>query len=275
MSACRWRVTSRLDGMLVGAPTHFASLSERSDLQSLRTRVRESDGGPALVSRILRDRLGPWYSGARDRRGDFQIADLLSWHLQKAPTFGADFPPPWSDFLSWVESDCGCPWSQVPLAVDAALSSTFDLPAGPVHGDLHTQNVLVDELGECFPIDFGWTRSDSSPLIDVVMLECSLKYLALPMRSDLRPLLHVEGALAAFDSPELPDGIPYGDEAHRVFATVAAVREFALNDLGIGTDAYRSGLLAMTFALASHPGLNKPYMLASLQVQSSALLEVL
>lgn len=249
----------------------LAALSERSKLESLRNRVRAGDDGPELVERVLRDRLGPWYQPPEPTSRDFVLGNLFEPYLGKGPEFGKTFPPEWDDLFEWVENDTSCRWDCVRPSVGEAARTTALLRETIVHGDLHTQNILIDGH-ECWPIDFGWTSENSSPLVDLAMLECSLKFLAVPRRCDLRPLLAVEKALARFETA-LPNvgRTPYGTEVDRVFRTVQAVRRFGLDDLAIPVDVYRLGLLLMTFALASHGGLNTPYVVASLQIVGSVV----
>lgn len=249
----------------------MAALSESLNLESLRARVRRSDDGPGLVRRVFQQRLWPWYERGDVERQAFTMRQLFEWHLTKAPEFGVNFPPPWPDLFQVVEVVTGHGWGQVEMAVSEALNMVSTLPVSVVHGDLHAQNVLVDELGNCWPIDFGWTRDGSSPLLDLVMLECSLKFLVLPRRSDVRALLPAEQCLAGFDRTVVPAGTPYGDEIERVFSAVEAVRAVAVEDLRISEEACRAGLVLMTYSLASHPGLNTPYVLSSLQIQSGRI----
>jgi hypothetical protein len=249
----------------------LASLSERSKLESLRNRVRTGDDGPQLVDRVLRDRLGPWYQPPEAASRDFVLGELFEPYLGRGPQFGSAFPPDWDDLFDWVKGHTSCRWECVEPSVAEAAGTSARLRETVVHGDLHTQNILVDGH-ECWPIDFGWTRDNSSPLVDLAMLECSLKFLAVPRRSELRPLLAVEKALGRSE-PVLPNvgRTPYGTEGDRVFRTVQAVRRFAMEDLAIPEDVYRLGLLLMTFALATHEGLNTPFVVASLQILASVV----
>ena len=243
----------------------LATLSENSRLESLRTRVRRTDDGPRLIHRILHDRLAPWYR-APSSTESLLLGELLTPYLRKSPTFDEAFPPPWNDLLAYVEEEAGAPWAYVEPAVREALAREVTVPITIVHGDLHTQNVVVDDHDECWPIDFGWTRDNSSAVVDLTMLECSLKFLALPMRADVRTLIHHERALACLEVPPPPGLTPYRDEVERVFRTVAAVRDYAFESLGIPPNDYLAALLLMTFSLTTHPGLNTPYVLLSLQL---------
>lgn len=251
----------------------FRTLAAASELSSLRNEVRVSARGPQLVQRTLSDRLAPWYlppEGADVT--DFVLGALFEPYLRKGPDNSAAgiFPPPWDQLHEWVNDATGCSWDQVSDTVESLKTEQRSLPSTIVHGDLHSQNVLVDNAGECWPIDFAWTRDQSSPLVDLTMLECSLKFLAIPMRSDLRALLPVEVAIARDPVPAIAvDRIPYAEELNNVMAAVAQVRRFAMDELGASFADYRDGLTLMTYSLTTHPGLNTPYLLASLQILST------
>lgn len=242
----------------------FASLSETSRLQSLRERVANSEDGPELLTRLLHERLGRWYEEANTHE-DFELGSLFAPYLSKAPGFDEDFPPQWDDLFDWVASLSGCTWARAPMAVAYAKARVESLPRCVVHGDLHTQNVLVDERGNCWPIDFAWTRDGQSLILDLVMLECSLKFLAVPVQADLRDLLACEDALTRYLPPAVSDRIPYAREIRRIVSCIQVVRDFGFAH-GISEESYRLGLMLMTLAMSTHPGLNTPFVVSSLQL---------
>jgi len=136
-----------------------------------------------------------------------------------------------------------------------------------VHGDLHSQNVLIDERYECWPIDFAWCREEASPVLDFTMLESSLKFLAFPQRSALRSLIIIEHALAREPFPNIKIGaVPYNTEIGNVLRAVIAIRKFALDEMKIDFIDYRKSLCMMTYVHSTHPLLNRPFVLASLQI---------
>jgi hypothetical protein len=252
----------------------YRGLREDSNLDSLRNVVRSSNRGYEYVTMTLEQRLAPWYSPEQPDYSEFTPEELFSIYRMKGPSGGgSEFPPAWSDLYEWVEDATGCAWGAREDALSAARHFSFRSRRTIVHGDLHSQNLLIDTTtGECWPIDFAWTRDNSSPVVDLVMLECSLKFLALPMRSDLRSLLPLEFLLSREPLPDMVvTRIPYSDEINNVMRAVRSVREFALHGCELSFEAYRSCLLVMTYLLATHPGLNIPYLLSSLQILSTAL----
>ena len=156
--------------------------------------------------------------------------------------------------------------------MSSVLAGTVESPVSIIHGDLHTQNVLVDPNSrECWPIDFAWCREESSPLIDLAMLECSLKFLAIPMRSDLRTLLAIEMRLAEEPEPELGSlSTPYSAEINRIIRAVTILRNYVLSRLQVPFSEFRKLLLMMTYSLSILEGLNRPFVIGSLQLLAGA-----
>jgi hypothetical protein len=66
---------------------------------------------------------------------------------------------------------------------------------GPVHGDLHANNVIVDGSGSVHLIDFAWATSRRHVLVDYVLMECSLRFLLFPHHVDPIEQLEVDTIL--------------------------------------------------------------------------------
>jgi Ternary complex associated domain 9 len=250
----------------------LVGLGRQERLRSLREYVRESNKADSVVDRLLSVRLGPWYDSASSGGPKlFSIEELFKWHLRKAGVAPL-YPEEWLDLQSWVEAETGCSWGDVAGLLRSILAHTISSPQTIVHGDLHSMNILVDEHEEVWPIDFGWCRDNSSPILDLVMLECSLKFIAMPRRSALRALLRIEVALEAEPFPNLEIGkVPYASEIRNVLSSVFAVRRFAIEKMEFSFDDYRKALFIMTYAHRTHPSLNQPFVLGSLQIISSKM----
>jgi hypothetical protein len=235
---------------------------------SLRVHIRQVDGSDAVVTRLLNSRLDSWYQRNPSPVTQVGVREAFAWHLSKAPgTIAAAVPDGWDDWWARLPAMTGLP-PATEGDLEDLLDSRFAARLGVMHGDLHTQNVIVDpQTNECWPIDFGWCAKGFPALIDLAMLECSIKFLAMPMRADLTNLIILELSLASsFLDPEFLDGVPYSQEINRCVKAIVAVRRYAAESLSCTEQDYSTALAAMTYALSGHSGLNRPYVLASLHI---------
>ncbi len=177
------------------------------------------------------------------------------------------YPEEWRELKTWVQGISGHKWVDVANIATHIKKQSINSVSTTIHGDMHSQNVLIDEREECWPIDFAWCRGEASPVLDFTMLECSLKFLAIPQRSDLHSIIKVEQQLCSEAFPSIKIGsIPYSKEIINVIEGILAVRKFALENIGINFVDYRKALFLMTYVHSTHPLLNLPYVLSSLQI---------
>jgi Ternary complex associated domain 9 len=177
------------------------------------------------------------------------------------------------ELKTWVEEVCGTSWLDPAEVCRELEDARVSGPRTIVHGDLHSQNIVIDaETRETWPIDFGWTHELGSPLVDLTMLECSMKFHAIPEGADLRSLIVIDREFFNSPMPSPSVGrIPYGAQVSNVFAAVRTVREIALESMGFTFEDCRRALWLMTYSHSTSDGLNRPAVLASLQVMSSEL----
>jgi 2-polyprenyl-3-methyl-5-hydroxy-6-metoxy-1,4-benzoquinol methylase len=194
--------------------------------------------------------------------------------LEKSPQI-FDYPG-WEKLKNWTAQETNCEWPDINILLNTVKIQKINSPMTIVHGDLHSQNILIDEDHDCFPIDFYWCHDNSSPLLDLVMLECSLKFLVIPHRADLRSLMKID--LILFDTayPQVViEQVPYRQEILKAIACISEIRKIALDFFKINFDDYRLALWMMTYVHNNNPSLNRPYLLSSLQIISSKIMPVL
>jgi anti-anti-sigma factor len=146
----------------------------------------------------------------------------------------------------------------VETVMPARSSQAFPVYESSVHGDLNMKNVLMDETGNLWLIDFAETRY-SHILRDIVKLEAVILGEMVPIdsRETLADLSCIAarflsaGSLA--DIPEIPAGI--ADPAmEKAFRVVRALREHADRITQDDNDIsqYFLGLLPFTLSLLSY-----------------------
>ena len=78
-----------------------------------------------------------------------------------------------------------------PLVVlEELIEKSDDFLLGPIHGDLHATNVVLDNEGRPHLIDFAWAEKQGVIFKDYTLMECSLRYMVFPTHRD--PRIHLE-----------------------------------------------------------------------------------
>lgn len=152
--------------------------------------------------------------------------------------------------------------------IEQVLGQPETFSYGLVHGDLHSQNVLVDDHDDLHLIDFAWSGYGWRAL-DFLMLECSLKFLLAPNDAEIDDLLEMERLLDGGTDPntsfsEMSDRL-CGSELRVVASGIAEIRRQAI-ELGAvsNSEQYRRGILAMTSVLGAFPQLHRWFLAHSL-----------
>ena len=100
------------------------------------------------------------------------------------------------------------------------------------HGDLHSRNILVDDSGHGWLIDFARSKK-SHVLRDFIELETDIKFALLPT-TQLDTLISLETRLLvpATLSQALPDSIFADADTQKAYRAVATIRTMAYRLLG-------------------------------------------
>lgn len=156
------------------------------------------------------------------------------------------------------------------LFLQSVYKDVISIKVGPVHGDLHSQNIVLDTANRICLIDFGWTNYRWQA-IDFIWLECSLKFVVCTPYIKIDDFILVENMLNEYWGRE--NEIPYnkiqelyhGYEIAKVVSGIAAIRENA-RDLKVinNQQEYLKGLIIMTSSLSTFPQLNRGTLFHSL-----------
>jgi len=249
----------------------FAGLAARSKLQNLREFICMGHEPAPVISRLLKDRLGNWYWPRHQKKNTWVLGELFKWYLSRDRD-GTLAPSTWGNIDIWLRKTTNVSGNAIQTAAKDIQRDSISTRQSVVHGDLHCQNILVDENEEPWPIDFAWCHDKSSPVLDAVMLECSLKFFVIPHGAELQPLLNIEKYFASKAIPDVSvNDTPYADEINLALLGVIEIRRLAQEEMQIAFEDYRKALFVMTWALRMHSGLSQPYLLGSLAIMAEAL----
>ncbi len=230
-----------------------------------------------LIKRLYLDRMKEWHTAVSDSTNNHasysdsaitQTYDqALDWWVSRInlenSTSQLDKPELEQSLKRYADIDI----ERLKHYVAHILSITDTFALGPVHGDLHCQNILIDHMSNMHLIDFGWTAIRWRA-IDFLMLECSLKFIVSPPDAELVDLLQLDEKIdeeGPIESLLSDIRCIYGNEMRKIAAGVFEIRRIALQ-LGAVSDMmqYRKGLFLLQVALSSYPNfVNRPYIFHS------------
>ncbi len=243
------------------------------NLKSYFARAKPSEA-EGVINKLYSERLHAWHYEVKSAQHNHDegtppstYAEALDWWVSRANINEAAESVGKSSIEKLLGEKFGFSIDslQHELGRLASLADTF--PMGPVHGDLHAQNILLDSYDQIQVIDYGWT-SFRWRAIDFLMLECSLKFLVAPNYVDINDLLLLDDVVEAgsmIDFVRLNE-CRYGERLESIARAVRAIRHHALTSGASSTILqYRRGLAMLMNGLTSLPGdVNKAYLLCSL-----------
>ena len=83
---------------------------------------------------------------------------------------------------------------------------SFEGTSGPVHGDLHPKNIVLDNQNSPNIIDFGWAQSSGHLVKDYALMEANLRAVTLPSH------LKAEDVVALSKMLAIEDALPTGSD---------------------------------------------------------------
>jgi hypothetical protein len=72
------------------------------------------------------------------------------------------------------------------FALNSLFNRNHNCILGPVHGDLHLRNIIIDKEDKPHLIDFKWADTNRHIFLDYVIMECSLRFYLLPSCYNLK-----------------------------------------------------------------------------------------
>ena len=274
VGAFRWQVPKNGVKRLGIIKQPFRGNSDNLEVHSLLDHVRSGVSvkrGIELIDEIYLDRMKNWHPVSKSGRSiqNQTVREALDWWMSRF------------DLVNSIESMCRKGMSleirrrfkigvaELEKKVQSIADKEMDVVVGPVHGDLHAQNIILEPSeNRIHLIDFGWTARKWKA-IDFLMLECSLKFLATPSNARATDLLGIE--------ENLEEGInwmtkhPFGDcvfgtQLNLIGGMIARIRNLCINEFQYVSsfEEYRRGLVALTGALASLEPLNRRFLVNSL-----------
>jgi SAM-dependent methyltransferase len=154
--------------------------------------------------------------------------------------------------------------------ISLIANEDLTIKKGPVHGDLHAQNIILDTENKLSLIDFGWTGIRWRA-IDFIWLECSLKFVVCTPYAKLEDLIHLEDLLDEHWGRE--DEINYdeilklihGNDLAKIVSGIAVIRMNAQKMKVIkNIKEYKKGLAMMAYSLTTFPKLNRVFLFHSI-----------
>ncbi len=224
----------------------------------------------AMLSRLYSERLIHWIPSATPSKESSTFgAEFASW-LKKADWEKALVEVGKDAIASSVKLRFGLDVDQVPGRVSTICSESVDVFSGPVHGDLHAQNIILDGKGRLSLIDFGWTDIRWR-VVDYIWLECSLKYVVCSPYAQIDDLLLLDDSLdeawrSGIDlDPKLFEGKIHSSSLSKIAAGISVIRRYARDQIpSLELDAYLKAMMLMSYSLTTFPQLNRVHLLQAI-----------
>jgi len=242
------------------------------------TKCATSHAAASIIESLYLDRLSAWHpkptqpSGEPAAQTGSTLSKTLIWWRNRIRLGDAARQVGYPALSRSLSERYAMTVERLAQEVDSEGHREIELNVGPVHGDLHAQNVNIDERLKLYLIDFSSTAY-TWRAVDFLVMECALKFAATPPHAILDDLILMDNVVEGGNWGD-QDGIDleplgqclYGDDLQKIAAAVCVVRRCALS-LGAVRRAedYRSGLIFITAGMAGIGSLlNRPFIFHSL-----------
>jgi hypothetical protein len=161
--------------------------------------------------------------------------------------------------------------------IEDARHRTIEGAVGPVHGDLHASNVIIDATGGVHLIDFAKASTNGHLLKDYALMECSLRFLVFPHHVNLEEQEQVDRQLLDEDGGTRLRSYSGGSMAQhyqRLGEALDVVRHFARKALGNEKfDQYLLSLYVILYGNLGFPAFNRHVALRALGLIADRLMQ--
>jgi hypothetical protein len=215
----------------------------------------QSDLSTSKVGRHLRDLYDLMYQVHRD--GHVRCAlRVMSYRQEYGPYLRglevAEAPIPLALFgHESVTRLFGEEWPNPGMVVRRILDlPSFNACAGPVHGDLHPKNVVIDRNQRVNVIDYGWASPSGHIIKDYVLMEANLRAITLSSHADVNLVRDFAGHLTPSAPPISAWGpIAFREAITRSFLWKQVIQHRLASDWN---REYLIPLFLVTFGLLKH-----------------------
>lgn len=123
------------------------------------------------------------------------------------------------------------------IILDRLLRLEMSAHVGPIHGDLHTSNVVFPPVGEPRLVDFAWANAKGHILKDFVLMENSIRFMIFPGNVIHEKELDIDRMMVAEDGGaklvEMASGNGWADQhCNRMGQMIVVIREAAKRAIG-------------------------------------------
>ena len=275
IGAFSWTMPEGSDETLAILKQPFRGDAQLLEVVSLRDLVASGisvDRGIKLIDEIYLGRMKNWHPVNHIGREivEQSIDDAMDWWMSRYALVQNIEEMCRIGISDELNSRFGFGVTRLEELVQQNISAVFKMVVGPVHGDLHSQNIIYEPFNnKIHLIDFGWTAKKWKA-VDFFMLECSLKFLAAPLTAKVTNLLAMEESLdqlsGASTSLNSFDRLIFGERINLIAAMILRIRQLCVEEFNYvaSFDEYRRGLIALTAALSGYPALNRRFLVNSL-----------
>lgn len=140
------------------------------------------------------------------------------------------------------------------------ISYTMTFNTKICHGDLHSENLYVDE--DVYLIDFGHTKNNLHAVIDHTTLEASIKFRLVPFYISEDELIKIENELLSSHSFEsvFEMKAPGNERLNNIFKIILKIRQYSNKNLhNNNIIEYYISLFMITLRQIKYSGLNQKY----------------